>query len=88
LKQHAISSVLEPPIFPISFSLSFSCISRQINCVSTSVSSANWEFYISPNVYFTLDFVGAPAKSSLGFFVRGPHGTILPGAPIPPNYPT
>ncbi len=46
------------------------------------------DFYISPNVYFTLDFVGAPAKSSLGFFVRGPHGTILPGAPIPPNYPT
>jgi hypothetical protein len=38
-------------------------------------------FYISPDVQFTITSTGAPASSSPGFFIRGPHGVILPGAP-------
>jgi hypothetical protein len=42
------------------------------------------DFYISSNVQFTINSTGAPADSSPGFFVRGPHGVILPGAPPRP----
>lgn len=45
------------------------------------------DFYLTPNFLFTINFKGAPAASSLGFFVRGPHGALLPGAPVPANYP-
>jgi hypothetical protein len=43
------------------------------------------DFYISPDVQFTTDFSGAPAQSSPGYFVRGPHGNVLPGAPPRPH---
>lgn len=45
------------------------------------------DFYISPNVTFTVDSSGAPASSSPGFFVRGPHGIVLPGATLHPHVP-
>lgn len=43
-------------------------------------------FYLSPDVTFTISFSGsAPAKSSPGYFVRGPHGVLLPGAIVHPH---
>jgi hypothetical protein len=45
------------------------------------------DFYISPNVTFTVDSGDAPASSSPGFFVRGPHGIVLPGATLHPHVP-
>jgi hypothetical protein len=45
-------------------------------------------FYLNPTVYFTVDFKGAPAKATIGYFVYGPGGVLLPGAPVPPNTPT
>ena len=45
------------------------------------------DFYLNPNVTFTLSFSGAPASSAAGFFIRGPHGTILPGATLHPTAP-
>jgi hypothetical protein len=43
-------------------------------------------FYLNPNVTFNLNFVGAPAKASIGYFVLGPGGKLLPGAPVPANF--
>jgi hypothetical protein len=45
-------------------------------------------FYLNPTVFFTVDFKGAPANAALGYFVYGPGGVLLPGAPVPPNTPT
>jgi hypothetical protein len=45
------------------------------------------DFYLNPNITFTTTFSGAPASSSAGFFIRGPHGTILPGATLHPFAP-
>jgi hypothetical protein len=44
-------------------------------------------FYLNPNIQFTLEFSGAPAASAPGFFIRGPHGAILPGATLHPHAP-
>jgi hypothetical protein len=43
------------------------------------------DFYISPDVRFTITSTGPPAASSPGYFIRGPQGEILPGAPPRPN---
>ncbi len=46
------------------------------------------DFYLNPYITFTVTFSGAPASSAPGYFIRGPHGTILPGAtlhPVAPN---
>ena len=45
------------------------------------------DFYISPDVRFDLNSTGAPAQSSPGYFIRGPHGAILPGATLHPHVP-
>jgi hypothetical protein len=45
------------------------------------------DFYLNPYVTFTLTFSGVPAQSAPGFFIRGPHGTILPGATLHPHAP-
>lgn len=45
-------------------------------------------FYLNPLVFFTVDSRGAPAKAAIGYFVYGPGGVLLPGAPVPPNTPT
>jgi hypothetical protein len=44
-------------------------------------------FYLNPNVQFTLTFNGVPAQAGPGFFTRGPHGAILPGATLHPHAP-
>jgi hypothetical protein len=44
-------------------------------------------FYLNPNIKFTLSFSGTPAQAAPGFFIRGPHGTILPGATLHPFAP-
>jgi hypothetical protein len=44
-------------------------------------------FYLNPNVMFTLSFSGTPASSAPGFFIRGPHGAFLPGATLHPHAP-
>jgi hypothetical protein len=44
-------------------------------------------FYLNPNVQFTLTFTGVPAQAGPGFFIRGPHGAILPGATLHPHAP-
>jgi hypothetical protein len=44
-------------------------------------------FYLNPNIQFTLSFSGVPAASAAGFFIRGPHGAILPGATLHPHAP-
>lgn len=43
------------------------------------------DFYLSPDFTFDINFSGIPAKSSPGYFVRGPHGVTLPGAPLHPH---
>jgi hypothetical protein len=45
-------------------------------------------FYLNPLTFFTVNSVGAPAKAAIGYFVYGPGGVLLPGAPVPPNTPT
>jgi hypothetical protein len=45
------------------------------------------DFYISPDIQFDLNSTGAPARSSPGYFIRGPHGAILPGANLHPHVP-
>jgi hypothetical protein len=45
------------------------------------------DFYINPNVTYDVTFTGAPASFAPGVFVRGPHGAILPGAPLRPRFP-
>jgi hypothetical protein len=45
------------------------------------------DFYLNPNVTFTVTFSGAPAETAAGYFIRGPHGTILPGATLHPDAP-
>ncbi|HEV3163242.1 MAG TPA: hypothetical protein VGZ22_04320 [Isosphaeraceae bacterium] len=40
------------------------------------------DFYISPNVSFTTSFDGNPTQAGPGYFVRGPGGQTLPGAPL------
>jgi hypothetical protein len=44
-------------------------------------------FYLNPHIEFTLKFSGAPAAAAPGFFIRGPHGAILPGATLHPYAP-
>jgi hypothetical protein len=44
-------------------------------------------FYLNPNIQFTLTFSGTPAASAAGFFIRGPHGAFLPGATLHPHAP-
>lgn len=39
------------------------------------------DFYINPTVTFPLSFTGVPASSGSGFFILGPGGVPLPGAP-------
>ena len=43
------------------------------------------DFYLSPDITFTTSFTSAPASAAPGFFVRGPGGTLLPGAPVHPH---
>ena len=38
--------------------------------------------YLNPLVSFTVDSRGAPAKAAIGYFVYGPGGVPLPGAPV------
>ncbi len=45
------------------------------------------DFYLNPYVTFTTSFTGVPASSAPGYFIRGPHGTILPGATLHPHAP-
>ena len=45
------------------------------------------DFYLNPYIQFTLSFSGTPASSAPGYFIRGPHGTILPGATLHPYAP-
>jgi hypothetical protein len=45
------------------------------------------DFYLNPNVTFTVTFSGAPASTASGYFIRGPHGAILPGATLHPYAP-
>ena len=45
------------------------------------------DFYLNPYVTFTVTFSGAPAETAPGYFIRGPHGTILPGATLHPYGP-
>jgi hypothetical protein len=45
------------------------------------------DFYLNPYVTFTETFSGAPAQAAPGYFIRGPHGTILPGATLHPYGP-
>ncbi len=45
------------------------------------------DFYISPDVQFNINSTGIPAQSSPGYFIRGPHGEILPGATLHPHLP-
>jgi hypothetical protein len=44
-------------------------------------------FYLNPYITFTLSFSGVPAQSAPGYFIRGPHGAILPGATLHPFAP-
>ena len=44
-------------------------------------------FYLNPNVGFPISFTGIPADAAPGFFIRGPHGVILPGATLHPHFP-
>jgi hypothetical protein len=45
-------------------------------------------FYLNPNAQFTLASSGVvPAQTAPGFFIRGPHGVILPGATLHPHAP-
>jgi hypothetical protein len=45
------------------------------------------DYYLNPNVTFTIDFDGTPAKTAAGFFVRGPGGNLIPGATLHPSLP-
>jgi hypothetical protein len=45
------------------------------------------DFYLNPHITFSLSFSGTPAASAPGYFIRGPHGTILPGATLHPYAP-
>jgi hypothetical protein len=45
------------------------------------------DFYISPDYHFTVNYTGAPATSSPGYFVRGPGGRVLPGAVLHAHFP-
>ena len=45
------------------------------------------DYYLNPYVTFTLTFSGTPAETAPGYFIRGPHGTILPGAMLHPDAP-
>ena len=42
------------------------------------------DFYLSPDITFTTSFNSTPAGAAPGYFVRGPGGTLLPGAPVHP----
>jgi hypothetical protein len=42
------------------------------------------DFYLSPDITFTTSFNSTPASAAPGYFVRGPGGTLLPGAPVHP----
>jgi hypothetical protein len=45
------------------------------------------DFYLNPNIRYDITFSGAPAEAAPGFFIRGPGGTILPGATLHPHAP-
>jgi hypothetical protein len=46
------------------------------------------DFSLNPYANFTIASAGtAPAQSAPGFFIRGPHGVILPGATLHPHAP-
>jgi hypothetical protein len=42
-------------------------------------------FYVNPKASFDINFTGTPASTAAGFFIRGPHGVILPGATLHPH---
>jgi hypothetical protein len=43
------------------------------------------DFYINPNAKFDITFDGTPAQQGPGYFVFGPGGVLLPGAPTHPH---
>jgi hypothetical protein len=45
------------------------------------------DFYLNPNISFTINFTSTPAAAAPGYFVRGPGGVLLPGALLHPHLP-
>src|SRR5262249_25264414 len=71
-------------------------VNRAVNAVVNAIAETSVhpllflkpdDFYLNPNITFTLSFSGTPAASAPGFFIRGPHGKILPGATLHPHAP-